>query len=91
MGTKLLEKDTCMELGKRMFNLVSAKVLQLEAESSSLDTFVALAKEAGLDEVDLLWEGFMRECGKHFVSRNEAEHLFANSKYFVVKKMRSFL
>ncbi|WP_040949197.1 hypothetical protein [Gorillibacterium massiliense] len=83
MGTKLLDRETCMSLGSQMFALVSAKVLLLEKKEGCLKEFIALLNREEVDDLFLLKDGFIAECIRHSVSRNEAEQLFARTMRYV--------
>ena len=80
MSTKLLDRETCLTLGSQMFALVSAKVLLLEKIDGCLQRFQDLLVKEELTDFDLLKDGFLADCTRHGVSRNEAERLFSSTK-----------
>ena len=78
-----------MTLGAQMFTLVSAKVLMLlNANTLDIPSFAAILKQEGITDVELLREGFLRECGKHHLSANEAQYLFNHTKFLLAGAMR---
>ncbi|WP_438432852.1 hypothetical protein [Gorillibacterium sp. sgz500922] len=78
-----------VQLGAQMFQLVSAKVLML-LDSGQMDarSFGEMAKAEGITDLGSLRDGFLRECSRHHLSRNEAEYLFASTKRLVESKMK---
>lgn len=80
MSVNMLEKELCTELGKQLFHAVGEKLLLLHPEQSDTQSFHQLLASGELSDMDLLKEGFLEECRKHAVSRNEAEFLFETTK-----------
>jgi len=77
-----------LQLGAQMFQLVSAKVLMLlDAGQMDARAFAELMKAEGIMDLGWLRDGFLKECARHHLSRNEAEYLFSSTKRLVESRM----